>query len=392
MGRLRVQISLLFAMFIAPILTLTAAEQLESTPFATWPKDMFPLILERLDLKSSVSLSRTCTGFWNTLVLRGEAFDDVYKKLNDDKESDKTLRKNKRITLDNFIIFLIKTNRLSESFTMPAPDRFYSTGNPSDSIALRVNLLLIPFYEALKVNTTLEGLHLQGLYTDVKIADVLKNNTTLTSLKVWDWDKKMGDAGALPLAGALKVNSTLTTLILAHNNISAVGIGFLVKALEINPTLKTLGVECNPIGAAGTRAIANALGKLTTLTELKLENGQAGLEGAAALSKVLTIGAPLKTLELPDNDIGDGGVAVLSDALTKNTTLTVLNLRRNGITLTGLVPLLGALQINTTLTHLNLLGNLPLLGNVEMKQKLDDLLKKHSRLPKVIEFIDKSFL
>ena len=84
------------------------------------------------------------------------------------------------------------------------------------------------------------------------MAKLLKTNTTLTRLDLWD--NKIGDAGAQALAETLKTNTTLTRLDLGGNKIGDAGAQALAEFLKTNTTLTTLYLGYNAIGATGEAA------------------------------------------------------------------------------------------------------------------------------------------
>jgi Ran GTPase-activating protein (RanGAP) involved in mRNA processing and transport len=70
----------------------------------------------------------------------------------------------------------------------------------------------------------------------VALADALKTNSTLTSLRLGgNW---INDGGAVALAEALKTNSTLTSLNLNHNGINKDGANRFLFLRSIAPELE----------------------------------------------------------------------------------------------------------------------------------------------------------
>ena len=95
----------------------------------------------------------------------------------------------------------------------------------------------------------------------------LKVNTTLTSLNLEGND--IQDAGAESLAEALKVNRTLTTIRLSINNIEAAGALSLAKALKVNTTLTSIDLQSNSIHDAGAFSLTQAILINPSLLKLK---------------------------------------------------------------------------------------------------------------------------
>ncbi len=80
----------------------------------------------------------------------------------------------------------------------------------------------------------------------------------------------IGDNGAARLAGALRVNTTLTKLDLAENGIGNLGTARLADALKSNTILKELNLSTNDIDKDGFPSLVDALGHNATLEELYL--------------------------------------------------------------------------------------------------------------------------
>merc|ERR1712137_952357 len=85
-------------------------------------------------------------------------------------------------------------------------------------------------------------------------------NNTLTEVNL---RKRIGADGARALAGALELNTSVTTLDLWDNNIGADGARALAGALERNTSVTTLHLLMNDIGADGARALAGVLERNT---------------------------------------------------------------------------------------------------------------------------------
>ncbi|OAQ25531.1 RNI-like protein [Linnemannia elongata AG-77] len=218
---------------------------------------------------------------------------------------------------------------------------------------------LVPLADALKTNSTLTALDLQdnkiGSREAQIIAEALKTNAKLITLHLGN--NMIGDNGAQSLCVALKINSTLTTLDLKGNLIRDVGALALSEALKTNSTLTTLDLKGNSIWFGGLLAFSEALKDNSTLTTLDLYYNSIGDDGAKALTDALKTNSTLTTLILELNKIGDHGAKALADALKTNSTLTTLNLQNNSIGSDGAKALAEALKTNSTLTTLNLLQN-----------------------------------
>ena len=221
------------------------------------------------------------------------------------------------------------------------------------------NIHIASLAEAMKVNTTLTQLVLGdnkiGAAGAASLAEAMKVNTTLTQLDLFA--NSIGDAGAASLAEAMKVNTTLTQLDLHLNNIGAAGAASLAEAMKVNTTLTQLDLLHNNIGAAGAASLAEAMKVNTTLTQLDLFANSIGDAGTASLAEAIEVNTTLTQLNLFANNIGAAGAASLAEAIQVNTTLTQLDLKHNNIGAAGAASLAEAMKVNTTLTQLNLSWN-----------------------------------
>ncbi|KAF9536939.1 hypothetical protein EC957_009343, partial [Mortierella hygrophila] len=218
---------------------------------------------------------------------------------------------------------------------------------------------LVPLAEALKTNSTLTTLDLQynkiGSYEVEVMAEALKTNSTIITLYLGN--NSIGDSGAQALAEALKTNSTLINLSLDHNSIGDNGAQALSEALKTNSALTALDLRGNSIWFKGLLAFLEPLKNNSALTTLDLYDNPIGDDRAKALSEALKTSSILTTLDLYENSIGADGAQALSEALKTNSTLTTLDLGVNSIGDDGAKALAEALKTNSTLTTLNLRVN-----------------------------------
>ena len=157
--------------------------------------------------------------------------------------------------------------------------------------------------------------------------------------------------GFVLLAGALRSNSTLTSLDVSSN--------YMVQ---------WAGHQRNKIVPAqlcGVEALAQAISNSTrqipsALRHLDLASNALGLDGAATIRTILTNRA-LKSLSLRDNKLGNEGISALVPALKKSH-LTYLNVAENAVGLEGVQALASALHEMTALTELDFSAN-HVLGN-----------------------------
>ncbi len=214
-------------------------------------------------------------------------------------------------------------------------------------------------FEAIKVNKSLTQLILLGNdFGDAgaaSLAEVINVNTTLKQLDLHR--NKIGHAGAASLAQAVKVNTTLTEMTLSANTFGDTGAASLAEAIKVNTTLTKLTLGSNYIADAGAASLAEAIKVNTTLTSLLLPFNDIGDAGTVSLAEAIKVNKTLKQLILIGNNIGFAGAASLAAAIKVNTTLTNLDLRDNGIGDAGAASLAVAIKVNKTLIELDLRAN-----------------------------------
>ncbi|CAO3568621.1 unnamed protein product [Mortierella alpina] len=213
--------------------------------------------------------------------------------------------------------------------------------------------------DALYTNLTLSSLSLNnnniGDNGTWSLAEALRTNKTLTTLSLEDNPIKVN--GALALSKSLKTNLTLTTLNLDWKSIIFIRVEGLTVALKTNSTVATLNLWGNSIGDDGAKALAEALKTNSTVATLYLQSNSIGDNGAKALAEALTTNSTVATLNLQSNSIGDNGAQALAETLKTNKTLAILDLRSNNIWFKGLLAFSELFEKNKTLTTLDLHDN-----------------------------------
>eukprot|EP00316_Scyphosphaera_apsteinii_P010001 CAMPEP_0119335562 /NCGR_PEP_ID=MMETSP1333-20130426/89814_1 /TAXON_ID=418940 /ORGANISM="Scyphosphaera apsteinii, Strain RCC1455" /LENGTH=248 /DNA_ID=CAMNT_0007346139 /DNA_START=37 /DNA_END=783 /DNA_ORIENTATION=+ len=121
----------------------------------------------------------------------------------------------------------------------------------------------------------------RGLKDDqmIPIVKALKNNTTITELKLGRNDF---DHACLDLMEILKTNNTITKVDIHNNDIHAKGICAIAEMLSCNSTITDLNMSCTFVRDEA-KYIGEALGMNTTLKVLNMDNCQITDVGAAAL-------------------------------------------------------------------------------------------------------------
>ena len=217
--------------------------------------------------------------------------------------------------------------------------------------------------EALRCNTTLVRLDMNvndiAPLGGMAIAAGLQSHPSLTELSLAKCG--LGPGGAKALGAALETNTSIRTLDMTQNDMGIEGGVAFGRALALNATLRSLSMRCNRIstGMSTERAtaFADALEVNTTLTFLDFAQNELGPLGGAAFATAIERNNSLTTLDLQRNELGAAGGAALCTAVGRNTCLRTLNLKENEMGLAGARALSIALSLNTALTSLNVSQN-----------------------------------
>lgn len=186
-----------------------------------------------------------------------------------------------------------------------------------------------------------------SLLTDTfleQLSPVLEDSrTTLTSLTLDT--HAFTEYGASLLIKSLHINTSIHTLILDNNNLSAAVGQMIGTLLRSNRTLVYLSLQDNPLQFAGGFAIAQGLLCNTTLRHVDLERTQLDWRNEAGFAQVLTQNQKLLYLCVAGNALGP--CVLLAKALTSNHGLLILDIAGNGVI--NLLAFADALQNNTKL-------------------------------------------
>jgi len=187
-------------------------------------------------------------------------------------------------------------------------------------------------FEGLTTNTSLKSLILGGFSNVIGLEQVLKANTSLSSLqlhgtllpanrKIKGFFKTLGEnkslkslkiyhesmGATLPLLGdALAVNNTLTSLTLRSVTFSTRALKEFSKSLALNTSLTSLDLfGCTfdegdaGVDDSGTQAFAQALVKNSTIRNIILNDCKISLNGAIALAEMLVENRSIEQFDLP---------------------------------------------------------------------------------------------
>lgn len=167
---------------------------------------------------------------------------------------------------------------------------------------------------------------------------------------------------------------SLTDLGLAHNHITAAGLGVLLASAK-SEGLQVLDLEDNPIGDAGLLAIASSP-RLATLEVLQLAHTGVGPEGASALAAAAPNALALRQLDLGQNALGDAGAL----ALASLPVAARLSLEEAQISATGARALLETARCPRLLLGGNALGSGSLAGLTKLSPSLEVLVLTRTRI------------
>jgi len=165
------------------------------------------------------------------------------------------------------------------------------------------------------------------------IADQLGQNSHLLSLRL-DKNNLIADDGVCRLVKALSNNTTLTSLSLWQNKIGDIGASALSQLLHKNqPPLELLDVSDNSLSDDGAVAIGNSLAGNMCLQLLYIFGNSIGSQGAQAIGRpLLSKNSTLEQIFLNDNKIGDEGAWQFAKAMQANGKIQRIDLRDNPIT------------------------------------------------------------
>jgi hypothetical protein len=206
-----------------------------------------------------------------------------------------------------------------------------------------------PFFEQLSKNTTVTSLSLYASRLDSTsvisaLSEVLKNNTTLRSLRC----EKCCIGPSL--ASSLTFNTTLTSLNLNHNPIGDAGVVALSSAIE-SPScgIKILSLSSMACSLEGVSALSKALKINRSITSFQIGY----LDGICApLGGALASSPSLRHVTALFFELGESGIKDLANLLATNSLLTSLNLTYMSISHEAGLEFSYALGSNTTLQSL----------------------------------------
>ena len=136
--------------------------------------------------------------------------------------------------------------------------------------------------------------------------------------------------GALKIIRVLKSMSTIKTLDLNDNEMSAVVADELASAITKNSTLQALYIRNNNMATNGIITIAQALSKISTLKSLNIRSNKISERAADYLVKLILSNDGMKDLWLGNNSLKTGALKILK-ALKATSKLKTLGIDNNNI-------------------------------------------------------------
>lgn len=181
--------------------------------------------------------------------------------------------------------------------------------------------------QMLQVNTSLEALDVADcdltIESVIALSTVLHQNKTLKALNV---NRPIlftqQEETTVHYAKMLKVNTTLEEIHLQKYDMRDFGATRLAENLMQNNTLKCLNLSCNRVTRDGALEISKVLKENTAIEVLDLGYNRLEDDGACHIAEALkTYNTNLQTLVVSFNNIGNKGLCALADALKVNTSL-----------------------------------------------------------------------
>jgi hypothetical protein len=168
-----------------------------------------------------------------------------------------------------------------------------------------------------------------------------------------------------PISEILKKNTTITSLYIRDNEITSEGIVLISELLRINKVLKEFGLHNIKINTRPQNRIwfwtvfTQALQLNKSIAKLSITSIRLELEEVKAISKILENNDVLTELDMSGNDIDCESVKFITKALETNTKLKQLDLGKNLIDTEGYRRIAKALKTNKSLVSLTLQENKP---------------------------------
>ncbi|KAK2157190.1 hypothetical protein LSH36_196g06025 [Paralvinella palmiformis] len=188
------------------------------------------------------------------------------------------------------------------------------------------------------------------------IVKMMVENDFITRLNLSDNNLKTD--GAKLICEMLQLNDNLEVLDISGNGFTSHDSTILCEAIENHIHLKVVNLSNNEFGEESGKAIGSMISETASLRELDLSWNQIRGRAATEIAKGLKENICLKYFDLSWNGFGNKGCMELAEALS-SCTLTELNLESNRVGAEGVVALCKALPDTDELKTLKL-GKNPL--------------------------------
>ena len=148
-----------------------------------------------------------------------------------------------------------------------------------------------------------------------------------------------GDHGiedyASEIKESLQMNTKLISLTLC--NIGNNGAITLAEAIQVNTTLQKIDISSNSIADDGAAAISNTIKFNTSnsLQELNISRNNITNNGIRVLAEVIEINSTLQNIDISKNHISTEGLLHFMEVVKNNCTLQVVNITHNNVTRSG---------------------------------------------------------
>ncbi len=195
-----------------------------------------------------------------------------------------------------------------------------------------------------------------------RAAEILAENMTVISLDArkalisTDPATKVKTNHVSALVTAIANNRTVTTLILAENDMMDTDAVTFAKGLATDRTLTSLDLSSCALSSEAAVQILGSLGTGSVLKKLNLSHNKINSKVGDAISAAITASKSLTVLDVSYNDLGDKTVSGIGTALHHNTVLTTLKIDSTGAATESLVSLASALTANRMLRKLFISG------------------------------------
>ena len=148
-----------------------------------------------------------------------------------------------------------------------------------------------------------------------------------------------GDHGIEDYASEMKESLQMNTKLLSLTlcNIGNNGAVTLAEAIQVNTTLQKIDISSNSISDDGVAAISNSIKFNTSnsLQELNISRNNITNNGIRVLAEVIEINSTLQNIDISKNHISTEGLLHFMEAVKNNCTLQVVNITHNNVTRSG---------------------------------------------------------